>query len=86
MIHYDGLFEETALSTNLSILEKDYEDAILNKVELDERVFLDEEDSLLGSSSLSGGAINISGTKVYIFCTWWLLSKFNCLTSNYSFS
>lgn len=66
MIYYDGLLEETALSTNLSILEKDYEDAILNKIELDERVFLDEEDSLLGSSSLSGGATNISGTKVYI--------------------
>ncbi|WOG90025.1 hypothetical protein DCAR_0209266 [Daucus carota subsp. sativus] len=63
MIYYDGLLEEKALSTNLSILEKDYEDAILNKVELDERVFLDEDDSLLGSSSLSGGAISISGTK-----------------------
>lgn len=67
MIFYDGLLEETTLSTKLSILEKDYEDAILNKIELDERVFLDEEDSLLGSSSLSGGAINLSGTKVYIF-------------------
>ncbi|XP_074332106.1 retinoblastoma-related protein-like [Apium graveolens] len=63
LIYYDGLLEETALSANLSILEKDYEDAILNKIELDERVFLEEEDSLLGSSSLSGGAINIIGTK-----------------------
>ncbi|KAK1375038.1 retinoblastoma-related protein [Heracleum sosnowskyi] len=63
LIYYDGLLEEMALSTHLSILEKDYEDAILNKIELDERVFLDEEDSLLGSSSLSGGAVNISGTK-----------------------
>lgn len=86
MIYYDGLLEEKALSTNLSILEKDYEDAILNKVELDERVFLDEDDSLLGSSSLSGGAISISGTKVYISYTTWPFDNFNCLILYYSFS
>ena len=77
--------EETTLSTNLSILERDYEDAILNKVELDERVFLDEEDSLLGSSSLSGGAINISGTKVLIYYTV-PFNKLNGLNMYYSFS
>ncbi|KAK1356228.1 hypothetical protein POM88_049484 [Heracleum sosnowskyi] len=63
LIYFDGLMEETTLSTNLSTLEKDYEDAIHNTGDLDERVFMDAEDSVLGSSSLSGGAINISGTK-----------------------
>lgn len=56
--------EETTLSTNLSTLEKDYEDAICSTGDLDERLFMDAEDSVLGSSSLSGGAINISGPKV----------------------
>lgn len=59
--------EGTTLSNDLSTLEKDYEDAIYNKGNLDERVFMDAEDSVLGSSSLSGGAINISGTKVCLF-------------------
>ncbi|KAK1368287.1 retinoblastoma-related protein [Heracleum sosnowskyi] len=63
LIYFVGLMEETTLSTNLSTLEKDYEDAIHNTGDLDERVFMDAEDSVLGSSSLSGGAINISGTK-----------------------
>ncbi|KAM5551543.1 hypothetical protein ABKV19_026406 [Rosa sericea] len=31
--------------------------------ELDERVFINEEDSLLGSGSLSGGSLNLSGVK-----------------------
>lgn len=63
LIYFDGLMEETALSTNLSTLEKDYEDAIHNTGDLDERVFMHAEDSVLGSSSLSGGATNICGTK-----------------------
>ncbi|KAI8555902.1 hypothetical protein RHMOL_Rhmol05G0211000 [Rhododendron molle] len=41
----------------------DYADATRNKCELDERVFINEEDSLLASGSLSGGAMNISGAK-----------------------
>lgn len=56
--------EEASLSASLDILEKDYADATRNKCELDERVFINEEDSLLASGSLSGGAMNISGAKV----------------------
>lgn len=63
LIYFDDLMEESSLSSNLSILEKDYDDAIRNKGELDERVFINEEDSLLGSSSLSGDVVNISVTK-----------------------
>ncbi|CAL5350546.1 unnamed protein product [Camellia sinensis] len=58
-----GLLEDTSLSSSLNILENDYADATRNKGELDERVFVKEEDSLLGSGSLSGGAMNISGAK-----------------------
>nr|POE55401.1 retinoblastoma-related protein [Quercus suber] len=45
------------------ILEKDYDGAIRSKGELDERVFINDEDSILGSESLSGGSVNISGVK-----------------------
>ncbi|KAK6945425.1 Retinoblastoma-associated protein, B-box [Dillenia turbinata] len=48
---------------SVNLLEKDYVDAIYNKAELDERVFVDEDDSLLGSGSLSGGAMNSAGVK-----------------------
>ena len=57
--------EESSLSSSLEILEKDYEDAIHNKGELDERVFVNDEDSLLGSGSLSAGAVAMSGFKVF---------------------
>lgn len=52
------------MSSSLDTLEKDYEDAIRSKGELDERVFINDEDSILGSESLSGGAVNINGVKV----------------------
>ena len=72
LFNADGLtyFEDlmdTSFSTNLDILEKDYNDAIWNKCELDERVFINEEDSLLGSGSLSGGSMTMTGVKVCIF-------------------
>ena len=57
--------EESSLSSNINILEKDYDAAVRNKGELDERVFINGEDSLLGSGSLSGGAMSINGAKVY---------------------
>ncbi|THG20890.1 hypothetical protein TEA_010091 [Camellia sinensis var. sinensis] len=57
------LLEDTSLSSSLNIPENDYADATRNKGELDERVFVKGEDSLLGSGSLSGGAMNISGAK-----------------------
>ncbi|KAG7031913.1 Retinoblastoma-related protein [Cucurbita argyrosperma subsp. argyrosperma] len=63
LICFEGLMEELSLSSSLEILEKDYEDAIHNKGELDERVFVNDEDSLLGSGSLSAGAVTMSGFK-----------------------
>ncbi|KAK2973821.1 hypothetical protein RJ640_011749, partial [Escallonia rubra] len=63
LIYFEDLVDESSLSSSIAILEKDYDDAIRNKGGLDERVFINEEDSLLGSSSLSGGAIDLSGTK-----------------------
>lgn len=56
--------EESSLSSCIQMLEKDYNDAIQKKVELDERIFVNEEDSLLGTGSLSGGAMNMNGAKV----------------------
>lgn len=64
MTYFEGLLDEPSLSSSLDILEKDHDDAIRNKGELDERVFINEEDSLLGSGSLSGGSLNLSGVKV----------------------
>ncbi|KAJ7982383.1 Retinoblastoma-related protein [Quillaja saponaria] len=63
LIYFEDLMEESSLSSSLNILEKDYDDAIRNNVELDERVFINDEESLLGSGSLSGGAMNIIGVK-----------------------
>ncbi|XWS65452.1 hypothetical protein CRYUN_Cryun05aG0113800 [Craigia yunnanensis] len=63
LIYFEGLMEEQSLSSSLNILEKDYDDAIRNKGDLDERVFINEEDSLLGLGSLSGGAANVTGIK-----------------------
>ena len=64
MTYFEDLLEESSLSSSLGILEKDYDGAIRSKAELDERVFINDEDSLLGSGSLSGGSVNISGVKV----------------------
>lgn len=66
LAYFDDLMDES-FSSSLDILEKDYDDAIRNKGELDERVFLNQEDSLLGSGSSSGCSMNISGVKVFIF-------------------
>lgn len=63
LTYFEDLLEDSSLSTSLDILEKDYGDAIRSKGELDERVFINDEDSILGSESLSGGAVNISGVK-----------------------
>ncbi|KAK2634347.1 hypothetical protein Ddye_029139 [Dipteronia dyeriana] len=63
LIYFENLMDESTLSTSLYILEKDYDDATRNKVELDERVFVNEEDSILGSGSSSGGSLNITGVK-----------------------
>ncbi|KAI3734061.1 hypothetical protein L6452_13522 [Arctium lappa] len=63
LTYFEDLLEESSLSSNLNVLEKDYDAAICQEGELDERMFIDDDESLLGSSSLSGGAINTSGTK-----------------------
>lgn len=63
LIYFEDLMEESSLSSSLIILEKDYDDAIRNKGEVDERVFINDDDSLLGSGSLSGGAMSITGAK-----------------------
>ncbi|CAM8972446.1 unnamed protein product [Rhodiola kirilowii] len=63
LIYFEGLMEEPSFSTNVNILEKDYNDSIRINGELDERVFINEEDSLLGSGSLSGGSMNLNGVK-----------------------
>ncbi|KAK9756586.1 hypothetical protein RND81_01G107800 [Saponaria officinalis] len=57
------LSEDSSLSTFIELLEKDYDAADWNKGDIDERLFLNEDDSLLGSGSLSGGAVCLSGTK-----------------------
>ncbi|GFP83054.1 retinoblastoma-related protein [Phtheirospermum japonicum] len=61
LIYFDDLVDESSLSSSIILLEKDYDVATQNKVELDERIFINENDSLLGSGSLSGGAVNING-------------------------
>lgn len=66
LVYFEDLMEGPSLSSSLRILEKDYADATHNKVELDERMFINEEDSLLGSGSLSGGAVNITSSKAKI--------------------
>ncbi|KAK8643255.1 hypothetical protein V6N13_012559 [Hibiscus sabdariffa] len=63
LIYFEGLLEEQSLSSNLSILEKDYDDAIRNRGDLDERLFINDEDSLLGFGSISGGDENIISIK-----------------------
>jgi len=63
---FKDLLQGNSLKSSLLILEKEYDNAINSKGELDERMFANDEDSLLGSGSLSGGAINLPGTKVLL--------------------
>ena len=63
MTYFEGLLEEKSCKSSIELLEKEY-DIVKSKGEIDERVFLNEENSLLGSGSLSGGGLNISGSKV----------------------
>nr|XP_010908926.1 retinoblastoma-related protein [Elaeis guineensis] len=63
LIYFEDLLEENSLQSSILILEDNYDDAINSKGELDERMFVNEEDSLLGTGSLSGGSINICGKK-----------------------
>ncbi|XP_027153073.1 retinoblastoma-related protein [Coffea eugenioides] len=63
LVYFEDLMDESSLSSSMTILEKNYDDAIRNKGDLDERIFINDDDSLLGSGSLSGGAINMNGAK-----------------------
>jgi len=72
LTYFEDLLEESSLSSSLNVLEKDYDAAICQEGELDEKMFVDDDESLLGSSSLSGGAINTIGTKVPISCIYLL--------------
>nr|CAB3483661.1 unnamed protein product [Digitaria exilis] len=60
---FKDLLQGDSVKSSLLTLEKEYENAINTKGELDERMFANDEDSLIGSGSLSGGAINLPGTK-----------------------
>uniref|UniRef100_A0ACD5ZNH7 Uncharacterized protein n=1 Tax=Avena sativa TaxID=4498 RepID=A0ACD5ZNH7_AVESA len=60
---FKNFLEEDSLKSSLQTLEKEYENTLNTKGELDERMFANDEDSLLGSGSLSGGAIKLPGTK-----------------------
>ncbi|CAI0474182.1 unnamed protein product [Linum tenue] len=64
LIYYKGLMEESCLKTSLNTLEKDYNEALHQNGDLDERIFIDEDDSLLGSGIASGSTSdNLTGTK-----------------------
>ncbi|MCL7049838.1 hypothetical protein MKW94_010697, partial [Papaver nudicaule] len=64
LTYFEDLMEDSSsLYTSLDTLEMDYDVAVHNKGELDERVFVNDEESLLGSGSLSGDSVNISGVK-----------------------
>ncbi|KAK9139806.1 hypothetical protein Scep_009487 [Stephania cephalantha] len=54
LTYFEDLLEESSLPFSLVTLERDYDDAMHDKCELDERVFINDEDSLLGTGSLSG--------------------------------
>ncbi|KAL8519914.1 hypothetical protein ACS0TY_010739 [Phlomoides rotata] len=61
LIYFEDLMDESSLSSSIHLLEKDYDAAILDMDGLDERIFINENDSLLGSETLPGSAVNISG-------------------------
>ncbi|XP_040968215.1 retinoblastoma-related protein isoform X5 [Gossypium hirsutum] len=63
LVYFEGLLEEQSFLSNLSILENNYNNATRNRGDLDERLFINEEDSLLVFGSLSGEDVNISGIK-----------------------
>ncbi|KAK9137314.1 hypothetical protein Sjap_007908 [Stephania japonica] len=63
LTYFEDLLEESSLPLSLATLERDYDDAMHDKCELDERVFINDEDSLLGTGSLSGGTVNLTSAK-----------------------
>lgn len=64
LTYFKDLMEESSLASSLNILENDYDLMTRNKGELDERLFINEDDSLLASGSLSGGSsVSAGGVK-----------------------
>lgn len=64
LTYFKDLMEESSLASSLNILENDYDQMTRNKGELDERLFINEDDSLLASGSLSGGSsVSAGGVK-----------------------
>ncbi|XP_057453588.1 retinoblastoma-related protein 1 [Lotus japonicus] len=63
LTYFKDLMEELSLPSSLNILEKDYDVMIHDKGELDERLFINEDDSLLASGTLSGSSVSASGLK-----------------------
>ncbi|PIA41331.1 hypothetical protein AQUCO_02200027v1 [Aquilegia coerulea] len=63
LTYFEDLMAEASLNSSLIILEKDYDDEIQNNCQLDERVFVSDEENLLGMGSLSEGAIGIGSAK-----------------------
>lgn len=62
LAYMDGLMDNRSIASNLRMLEKDYEDAYQSRGGLDERMFINGDDSLLGTSS--SGSPRFSGSKV----------------------
>ncbi|KAI3866717.1 hypothetical protein MKX03_006565 [Papaver bracteatum] len=58
---FEDLVKESSFSSSLIVLVRDYDVAMNNKNDPDERVLLNVEDSLHGTGNLSGGAMNITG-------------------------
>ncbi|PKU79560.1 Retinoblastoma-related protein [Dendrobium catenatum] len=62
LTYFEDLLDEKSLQSNLLILNSDYDEIIKSKCELDERIFLNVEDSLdaNGGLNFSGDAISLS--------------------------
>ncbi|PKA54811.1 Retinoblastoma-related protein [Apostasia shenzhenica] len=63
LTYFDGLLEDESLESSLLALEKDYDVVVSTKGEFDERIFISDDDSVLGTGSLSGGTINLCSRK-----------------------
>ncbi|BBN20404.1 protein MpRBR [Marchantia polymorpha subsp. ruderalis] len=62
LAYFEGLMDERSVSSNLRIVEKDYEEAYHSRGELDERMFINGEENYLGTLS-SGTPSTSSGSK-----------------------
>ncbi|XP_072980784.1 retinoblastoma-related protein-like [Typha angustifolia] len=63
LTYFKDLLDEKSLQSSVLILEKHYDDLISNQEDLDERVFVQDWDNLLGTESSSGGATSLCSTR-----------------------